>query len=58
MMFRHSLDNEQAARLIEVAVEKVLSEGYRTADMIQEGLILCSTSEMGTRVEREITKGA
>ena len=58
MMFRHSLDNEQAARLIEVAVEKVLSEGYRTADMMQEGLILCSTSEMGTRVEREITKGA
>jgi 3-isopropylmalate dehydrogenase len=58
MMFRHSLGNEQAARLIEVAVEKVLSEGYRTADMIQEGLILCSTSEMGTRVEREITKGA
>ena len=58
MMFRHSLDNEQAARLIEVAVEKVLSEGYRTADMMQEGLILCSTSEMGTRVEREISKGA
>ena len=58
MMFRHSLDNTQAARLIEVAVEKVLSEGYRTADMMQEGLILCSTSEMGTRVEREITKGA
>ncbi|HWR30516.1 MAG TPA: 3-isopropylmalate dehydrogenase [Negativicutes bacterium] len=58
MMFRHSLDNEPAAKLIEIAVEKVLSEGYRTADMIQEGLVLCSTSEMGHRVEREITKGA
>ena len=58
MMFRHSLDNEPAARLIETAVEKVLSEGYRTADMMQEGLTLCSTTEMGRRVELKILKGA
>jgi 3-isopropylmalate dehydrogenase len=57
MMFRHSLHNEPAARLIEIAVEKVLSEGYRTADMIQDGLTLCSTTGMGHRVEREITAG-
>ena len=58
MMFRHSLGNEPAARLIETAVEKVLSEGYRTADMMQEGLTLCSTIEMGRRVELKILKGA
>lgn len=58
MMFRHSLDNEPAARLIEAAVEKVLSEGYRTADMMQEGMVLSSTTDMGHRVEREISKGA
>ncbi len=50
LMFRHSLANEAAAGIIEVAVEKVLTKGYRTADMIQPGLILCSTSEMAQKV--------
>ena len=58
MLFRHSLANETAARLIETAVETVLAAGYRTADMLQDGLTRCSTEEMGRRVEREITKGA
>ena len=58
LMFRHSLDNEPAARLIETAVEKVLTAGYRTADMMQDGLTLCSTTEMGRQVEQEILKGA
>ena len=58
MMFRHSLANEPAARMIEVAVEKVLSAGYRTADMMQEGLTRASTTEMGHHVEQEILKGA
>ncbi|MBP2667461.1 MAG: leuB, partial [Firmicutes bacterium] len=58
LMFRHSLANETAARMIESAVEKVLSAGYRTADMMQEGLTLCSTTEMGHHVEQEILKGA
>ncbi len=57
MLFRHSLANETAARLIEAAVEKVLAGGYRTADMMQNGLTLCSTTEMGRRVELEISKG-
>ena len=57
MMFRHSLDNEPAARLIETAVEKALTAGYRTADMMQDGLTLCSTTEMGRQVEQEILKG-
>lgn len=50
LMFRHSLANEAAATMIETAVEKVLTEGYRTADMIQPGLTRCSTSEMTQRV--------
>ena len=54
MMFRHSLQNEQAAALIESAVERVLSQGYRTADMVQEGQIRCSTEEMGRRVEQAV----
>ena len=57
MLFRHSLANEAAARRIEAAVEKVLAAGYRTADMMQDGLTLCSTTEMGRRVELEIAKG-
>ena len=57
MLFRHSLANEPAARRIEAAVEKVLAAGYRTADMMQDGLNLYSTTEMGRRVELEIAKG-
>ncbi len=58
MMFRHSLENEAAAQLIESAVEKVLSAGNRTADMLQDGMTRCSTVEMGHLVETEIIKGA
>ena len=54
MMFRHSLQNEKAAALIESAAEKVLAEGYRTADMVQPGQIRCTTEEMGRRVENAI----
>ena len=54
MMFRHSLQNEKAASLIEAAVEKVLAAGYRTADMVQDGQLLCSTEEMASRVEQAV----
>jgi 3-isopropylmalate dehydrogenase len=50
MMFRHSLNNEAAAGLIEAAVETVLAAGYRTGDMMQDGLTRCSTSEMADKV--------
>ena len=50
MMFRHSLANEAAAVLIEKSVEKVLAGGYRTGDMMQEGLTRCSTNEMAEKV--------
>ena len=54
MMFRHSLANEAAAVLIEKAVEKVLAAGYRTGDMMQDGLSRCSTSEMAEKVLAEL----
>lgn len=58
MMFRHSLNNEAAAQLVESAVEKILAAGFRTSDMMQPGLKQCSTEEMGHKVELEILNGA
>lgn len=57
MMFRHSLGNEAAAKLIEEAVESVLSQGFRTADMAQPGLTLCSTGEMSQKVLASLKEG-
>lgn len=51
MMLRFSLNMDEAADCIEHAVEKVLAEGYRTADLYREGFTKVSTSEMGTLVE-------
>lgn len=50
MMFRYSFGNEQAALMIEQAVEQVLNDGYRTADLYQPGLTKVSTEEMGRQV--------
>lgn len=50
MLFRYSLSNEQAAVMIEKAVEQVLADGYRTADIYQQGLTKLSTEEMGRQV--------
>ncbi len=40
---------EEAAR-IEQAVEKVLDQGYRTADIWTKGTKLVGTREMGDRI--------
>jgi len=56
MMFRYSLNNEVAARAIEAAVDKVMENGYRTPDLVAEGLKKVSTSEMGHLVAAEILK--
>ncbi|HWR41877.1 3-isopropylmalate dehydrogenase [Sporomusa sp.] len=50
MLFRYSLSNEQAAVMIEQAVEQVLNDGYRTADIYQQGFTKVSTDEMGRQV--------
>lgn len=50
MLFRYSLSHEQAAVMIEQAVEQVLTDGYRTADIFQSGFTRVSTEEMGRQV--------
>lgn len=47
MMLRYSLELEEAACVIEQAVEKVLDEGFRTGDIWSEGTTLVGTKEMG-----------
>jgi 3-isopropylmalate dehydrogenase len=50
MMLRYSLDEAAMADRIEQAVEKVLDQGLRTADIYSEGMQKVSTSEMGDAV--------
>jgi len=50
MMLRYSLNESVMAERIEQAVEKVLDQGLRTADIHSEGMRKVSTSEMGDAV--------
>ena len=54
MMLKFSLDMDAAADDIESAVQKVLSEGYRTSDIYSEGCTRVSTSEMGSLIAERI----
>lgn len=47
MLLRHSLNLEKEANSIEVAVQSVLSKGYRTVDIYNGDGIKVSTKEMG-----------
>ncbi len=47
MMLRYSFDLEEEAKAIEVAVEKVIEEGFRTIDIMSEGCIQVGTIKMG-----------
>lgn len=55
MMLRYSLGYPQVADAIEVAVGKVLDQGYRTADIYTEGTTKVSTSQMGDAVVAALT---
>lgn len=50
MLVRYSLNDEQRAAQIEQAVQKVLEQGYRTADIYEDGTTLVSCDEMGDKV--------
>jgi len=50
MMLRFSFDREEEAVAIEKAVRRVLAEGYRTPDLMEEGKKLLGTIEMGDLV--------
>ena len=47
MMLRYTFDLDREADAIEKAVQKVLSDGYRTADIMSEGCKRVGTAEMG-----------
>ncbi|MGX2955984.1 3-isopropylmalate dehydrogenase [Ursidibacter arcticus] len=53
MMLRYSFGLEDAAKAIENAVQKVLAEGYRTADLADQSAPI-STSEMGDLIAKNI----
>lgn len=54
MMLRFSLGMEEAALKIEAAVQKVLADGLRTADIYSEGTTKISTSQMGDAVVKAL----
>ena len=54
MMLRFSLDLDQEANAVEAAVQKVLTAGYRTGDIMSEGCTLVGTKEMGDLIAKEI----
>lgn len=47
MMLRYSLDLDKEADAVEAAVQKVLTDGYRTGDIMSDGCNLVGTREMG-----------
>jgi len=49
-MLRYTFNEEAAARRIEAAVRKVLSQGYRTADIYETEMRRVGTTEMGDAV--------
>jgi 3-isopropylmalate dehydrogenase len=56
MMLRHSFDQGAAADRIEQAVEKVLNDGHRTADIQEPGGKLVGCRQMGRLVRDKIDK--
>lgn len=54
MMLRYSFNLDEEAKLVEDAVQKVLEEGYRTGDIMSEGMKLVGTKEMGSLVLNNI----
>ncbi|MGN0369705.1 MAG: 3-isopropylmalate dehydrogenase [Butyrivibrio sp.] len=54
MMLRYSLDLDDAADAIENAVQQVLKEGYRTTDIMSEGMTLVGTDKMGDLIAERI----
>jgi 3-isopropylmalate dehydrogenase len=56
MMLRYSFDLADDADLLEQAVRDVLDAGYRTADIMQDGKTLISTTDMGQAVVDEMAR--
>ena len=54
MMLRYSFDLEKEADAIDAAIKKVLKDGYRTVDIMEDGKTKVSTSEMGDIIAKYI----
>jgi len=54
MLLRYSLDQDEAADAIENAVKQVLSEGYRTVDIMSEGCEKVGTEKMGELIAERV----
>ncbi len=58
MLLRYSLGLEQEAQAVERGVEKALTQGYRTYDIMEQGRTKVGTDEMGDRIAAAIEAGA
>lgn len=54
MMLCYSFDLDKEAGAVEAAVKQVLGEGYRTVDIMADGMKKVSTSEMGDLISDRI----
>ena len=54
MMLRYSFDLNTEADRVEAAVKAVLKKGFRTVDIMSEGMTLVGTKEMGDLIVQEI----
>lgn len=54
MMLRYSLDLDKEADAVEAAVQQVLTDGYRTIDIMSEGCTQVGTKEMGDLIAERI----
>ncbi len=54
MLLRYSFDMQTEADAVEAAVDKVLEKGYRTCDIMSEGMTLVGCKEMGSLIADEI----
>ncbi len=54
MLLEYSIKQKELARKIFQAAEKVLNEGYRTADIATDGTTRLTTEQMGEKIEAAI----
>jgi len=56
MMLRYSFDQEEEAKLLESAVDRILASGKRTADIMTPGATKVSTTVMGDALLAELDR--
>lgn len=54
MMLRYSFDLDKEVAAVEAAVKSVISEGYRTVDIMADGMKQVSTTQMGDLIAERV----